>query len=137
MFYVWVAGVLGFFVFDCYRVRSAYGRNKKMALVTLSSVEGVLVHCGVYVAAGILAVFVNLDTIERCCNWEWLPNLNQNIIGPLARGFGIGIAGPAGISRGKVPADQSGSVDRAFDDLSSTSTKWRALIAYLRILLMR
>jgi hypothetical protein len=136
MLYVALSGILGFFVFDCYRVHYVYSQ-KGVYMITFGSFLGILVHISVYIAAGILALFVNLDTMHQCCSWQWLPTLNQDMVGPLVRGFGIGLAGPAGLSKagGDGNSQYHKKTNKAFDE--STPGPRPGPIAYLDALLMR
>jgi hypothetical protein len=132
MLYIVFSGMLGFFVFDCYRIHSIYTK-KKILFITFRNFLGIVIHISVYFAAGILALFVNLDTVSACCGWQWMPSLGQDMVGPLVRGFGIGLAGPAGLSKSKGARPAHG--DQAFDDLATRPSG--KIMAYVNALLMR
>jgi hypothetical protein len=137
MFLVIISGILGFFVFDCYRIHSIY-RQRSIMFITFSNPLGILVHGAVYLAAGILALFVNLDTIGRCCEWQWFPSMSQDMVGPLMRGFGIGLAGPAALSKGTVEVDHKPKrIGKVVDDISRTEGTEGKVSQYVRKLLMR
>jgi hypothetical protein len=138
MLYILASGALGFFVFDCYRVRSIY-KNRGIVLITFTDYQALFAHAMVYLAAGILALFVNLDAVGRCCGWHWFSDMNNDIVGPLLRGFGIGVAGPAGLSsKGKIEQLEKSSrtVGTAFDDLTNTRSGTGRIKFAIKTLLM-
>ena len=138
MLYVLLSGVLGFVVFDSYRIRALYAKAGVLH-ITFPTMLGVSIHLFVYVAAGILALFVNLDTIQVCCGWHWLSDANDHLVGPLLRGFGIGLAGPAGLSKGRssVAGKLNTNNKKAFDDLSVSPSFLDRARMYANVIFMR
>ena len=95
--YIVIAALLGFFVYDAYRINSNYRKTGRIELTTFSF-PGLLSHASVYVAAGIVALFVNIDILGSCCSHRVFPEAPMNLSMPMARAFGIGLLGPAGIA---------------------------------------
>lgn len=137
MIYVFLAGVFGFLVFDAYRARKVWEKTGAVVL-TFGSFVGVLTHILVYVAAGILAVFINLDILIAVYDMALWPDFDDSILGSVVRGFGLGLAGPAGLSRGQIgPEAEDAAIGSDFGDLPSSSTYLQRIRAALKFILMR
>ncbi len=134
MFFVFFSGIVGFLVFDAYRFRRMLDATGQKVL-TFGSALGVLVHLGVYFAAGVFAVFVSLDVV---IDWGFFSAPNDEMVGPLMRGFALGVAGPAGLSR--TPSIKRGKVNFQRKDLGTLEGRvsvGRRVKSYLDILLLR
>lgn len=136
MMYVFLSGIAGFFVFDAYRFRR-YRDETGVRAMTLDYPIGVLVHAAVYVAAGVLAVAINWDVLQSCDNVEQFPNFSECMTGPLLRGFGLGLAGPAGLSRSRAARTAGQSDGSDFGELGARATAVDKAKAALNFVLMR
>jgi hypothetical protein len=137
MITIFICGILGFLVFDGYRVY----RTREQYGVTALNVGGKIgwgVHAFIYLCAGILAVFVNIDVLSSCCSSNLLPALSHDLVGTVLRGFGVGIAGPAGLSKWTpVPASTTVVPQADFGDMSVPASTSRAIRTAFDALLMR
>lgn len=95
MLLVALAGVVGFLIFDGYRV-NLIRQKKGVVEIFADGFAGVLVKLFVYLCAGGLAIFASLDVLLQ---FEPTVGNKQELIGSYLRGFAIGLAGPAGISK--------------------------------------
>jgi hypothetical protein len=144
MMYVFLAGVMGFFVYDTYRVRRTWDETGRLE-VTFRSLLGLGVHLFVYLGCGLFGLAINFDVLGSCCAWSWFPELNDGIAGPSLRAFALGLAGPAGLSKGRVAGVTSdglggdASVSKLdFGDLNvARQAVHSRIVAYLRVLFMR
>jgi len=137
MAYVFLSGLLGFVVFDAYRIRKMYDESGVLAL-TGGTVLVVFVHVSVYLAAGALAIFVNLDVLTRYFGWQLFPHVSGDIVGPLLRGFGLGLAGPAGLSQTSKGDSRAGkNRERDLGDLGADGGIGKEIGAALNLFLMR
>lgn len=142
MFVVFLAGVLGFFVFDLYRIYRTHCLTNRLEL-TFGSVRGVVVHVLVYCACGAVGVFVSLDVIMDCCIGFFMGFSDGDLSGSMMRAFAIGLAGPSGLTKGKVHSIEAahgqegpnGSGAGEINDLTGGSAN--RIFGYVRILLMR
>ncbi|MBO9712173.1 hypothetical protein [Sphingomonas sp.] len=138
MIFVFIAGILGFLVFDAYRVRKIYDATGAL-IITFTSRLGMAVHGVVYLAAGVLAVAINLDVVVH---WNFLSAPPDQILGPLTRGFALGLAGPAGLSKGTLPKETGANTPkkaarRDLGTLEAAAPVGRRARAYLDFLLLR
>ena len=137
MIYVFIGGAAGFFVFDLYRIyktKIAEGRLE----ITFRSVLGVLVHILVYIAAGLIGVITNLDVLTKCCALQGWFAWNDDITGPIMRAFALGLAGPAGISKGNTRASEGPALDgQAGKQLNTLDRRTSGVLPYLKTLFMR
>lgn len=116
---VFIAGALGFFVFDLYRIYLVKQKQKRFE-ITFATLPGILVHIGVYIAAGIAAIALNLDVLVSCCSATNDSFLQKELVGAYLRAFGLGVAGPAGITKwntGMGPTDNEHGTS-SLDDLT-------------------
>lgn len=138
MIYVFLAGVLGFLVFDAYRIHKIYSVSGRLEL-TFGTLIGIAVHIFVYAACGILGIFVNIDVLGVCCNWTMVPDFKNEMIVPILRSFALGLAGPAGLSKGETSLATHQNNDNRVD-YGDFANKQRYLLdikLYIRIILMR
>lgn len=116
MFFVALSGIFGFLIFDGYRLN--FVRQKKGVVEFFSDgLFGILVKVFVYFCAGALAIFASLDVLIGQPFWC---SPSQEFVGSYLRGFAIGLAGPAGISKydpnagisiSEKPPNHAGSLD--------------------------
>lgn len=137
MIYIFLSGFLGFCVFDAYRIRRHYDETGVFA-PTFRWGIGTVVHGAVYAAAGVMALVVNFDVLGSCCNFEFFPRLDGNLAGPVLRGFGLGLAGPAGLARYRTSSAAVSQREGAdFGELGSHAPLSRRAMSVLKTLLMR
>lgn len=92
---IFICGFAGFVLFDLYRLYRVFIDNHVVELF-FGGWLGVVLKLLVAVCAGVLGIAANLDVILGHPMAEfWSPEL----IGCYLRAFGIGLAGPAGISK--------------------------------------
>lgn len=95
MLEVFLSGFAGFVLFDLYRLYRVYIDNHVVELF-FGGWLGVLLKVLVALCAGVLGVAANLDVVlghHVAHGWS------SDFIGCYLRAFGIGLAGPAGISK--------------------------------------
>ncbi|WP_200284680.1 hypothetical protein [Rhabdochromatium marinum] len=137
MIYVFLAGILGFLVFDAYRIYQTYSKARRLEF-SFSTLLGICIHLFVYLACGTLGVFVNLDVMGICCDWALYPEFKNEIVGPALRSFALGLAGPAGISKGQTSlSTEMQPSAKDFGDMTVRPTFTSNVALYLRILFMR
>lgn len=138
MIYIFLSGVLGFLVYDGYRIHKTFVKTGRLEF-TFFSLFGFIVHVLVYVSCGILGIFANLDVLSACCNWSVFTSANDSMVGPALRAFAIGLAGPAGLSKGKtsLAAEHDDQATKSIDDLTTSKGVAKELGVYLKILFMR
>lgn len=138
MIYVFLAGVLGFLVFDAYRIHKIYSVSGRLEL-TFDTLVGIVVHMFVYAACGILGIFVNIDVLGVCCEWTMVPEFKNEMVVPILRSFALGLAGPAGLSKGEtsLATNQKNGNNMDYGDLAEKKGYLSDIKLYIRIILMR
>lgn len=135
MIYVALCGIVGFLVFDGYRI-NLIRQEKKVIEIFSDGLTGVLVKIFVYLCAGALAIFASLDVLLEHSFFE---PMTPELVGSYLRGFAIGLAGPAGISKydsdagipeGAPPRDQEKSLDTL--EIGSPSLSRKVVFALRR-----
>jgi hypothetical protein len=129
-----LSGAAGFFVYDIYRM-FANAENGGPAL-SFKWLKARAAHVLVYVAAGFLGAFVNLD---MALAGHTLPGgLDIALLaGAASRSFSLGILGPAGLRLAQQRSrreDQDGAPEVRVEDLSVSEG---SLLDYFRYYLTR
>lgn len=138
MVYVFIAGALGFLVFDAYRIKKTYSVHGRVE-ITIKTFLGFFVHLFVYIACGVLGIFVNIDVLGLCCDWAIFPEFNDKMLGLILRSFALGLAGPAGISKGQtsLASTQTNSNGMDFGEITVNEGFLSTIKLYFRIIFMR
>lgn len=137
MIYVFLSGCLGFLAFDAYRVRLVWERTGAVILIFRTAPE-FLMHLMVYLAAGIIAVGVNIDVLLSHSPVSFAPPLQAWLLGPIGRGFMLGLAGSAGISKGRVAPTQTHYAEGSDQgDMAGGATVYSRAVAALKFLFLR
>ena len=97
MFWVGICGSIGFFVFDMYRIQLVKEEKGYLELYT-DGVWGIFAKIGVYFAAFFVSVFASIDVLLSIESSS-IFRIESDLVGSYIRGFTIGLAGPAGISK--------------------------------------
>ncbi len=103
MIYVALCGIMGFIVFDVYRINRIRSEKGYVEVFTDGYI-GIITKIGVYSGAGILACFASTDVLlgvspEILFGVSPASGISADLSGSYLRGFAIGLAGPAGISK--------------------------------------
>ena len=148
MLAIFISGACGFLIFDAYRVaksRDLIGRP----MYTVFSGHFLVVHIFCYFAAGVLGVFTNLDVALRPLDPAHSAlAIHYENAGAYMRAFALGLAGPAGLSKGNETLasrfrphagnGEDAEPDTQLNSLTQTPPKLSArLLSSIRILLMR
>jgi hypothetical protein len=140
MLSVGLCGILGFFVYDAYRFNLVYQR-KEILEIFPGGFIGFLAKLSVYTAAAILSILASLDVLLGS---PIAFELTPEYIGSYLRAFGIGLAGPAGISKFDADAgmdadnsptkSQNGSID-TLDGIRQSTLRAQVKYSLRRIFL--
>jgi len=133
MWFVFLAGAVGFFVFDVYRIFS-YKIETGYLFITFKNLKGISSHFIVYIAAGLLGVFVNIDVIIS--NLHIDNNEIRGLSGAIIRSFALGALGPAGLKKVESSKGVRSRNDRAVS-VEDTQVTGASFADYVRFFLMR
>ena len=123
MISVFLCGCAGFLVFDVFRIYVVF-RDLKVKEFFFGGPIGLVVRGLAYAGAGLLGVFASLDVLISF-NFSGYFDWNPELVGSYLRAWGVGIAGPAGISKWDAKAGLAettttkGKVPRSLDSLDS------------------
>ncbi|MEM9761343.1 MAG: hypothetical protein AAF968_02320 [Pseudomonadota bacterium] len=128
---VFLSGVIGFFVFDAYRIYKESTKTGSI-FVTFPNFQGISAHFIVYFAAGLLGVFVNLDVIILTLRGD-----ADDLTGAMLRAFSLGLMGPAALAKGQQSVQsrqERGASEEVADD---TPVSPATFLDHIRYSLMR
>jgi hypothetical protein len=136
MLFIFIAGALGFFVFDIYRMYSDRIKDGHL-LVTFPHIKGLSAHLFIYAAAGVLGLMTNIDILySETVTFIGSRNELGELAGPILRSFSLGILGPAALKKAK---EDTTGMRPPSDGLSidDTPVSKASFADYLRYFLMR
>lgn len=138
IFLVFLGGLSGFFVFDLYRIYSNSTRDGRTQ-VTFRQLKAVLAHSVIYVAAGLLGVFVNLDVLlSGAAASSTADGGSHNLLaGAMLRSFSLGALGPAGLAKTHAHARLPDRTISATETVDDTPVTEATFLDYVRYFLMR
>ena len=135
--YVLSSGMAGFFVFDAYRVYTASTTDG--GFLTFRSWKGLLAHLIVYIAAGLLGLFVNLDVLLVSLPSSATPagSATPLLAATMLRAFFLGSLGPAGLSKAQTAGDTPKPPSARHATVEDLAVRPAGFRDYFRYLLMR